>query len=170
MKIFNKISEKTGFSITEIKVIIFLVTVLFVGYGYKTFSILKEKTFYEEYNYYSQDSLFYSKSNTNEEANINTELTNSKKNYKNEVLELSKENYSSSVKKSLPSEKSIDLNKAGINELTKLPGIGTKTAEKIIEFRKTYGNFTNLEALLKVKGIGNSKLTNIKKYLYIKSP
>ena len=49
-----------------------------------------------------------------------------------------------------------------------LPGIGEKTAEKIIELRKERGKFNTLEELMNVKGIGEVKFNKIKKFLYIK--
>ncbi|MGA7837081.1 MAG: helix-hairpin-helix domain-containing protein, partial [Ignavibacteriaceae bacterium] len=67
----------------------------------------------------------------------------------------------------IPAEKSINLNTANMKSLMRLPGIGPKTAEKIINYRKLKGKFTSLDELLKVKGIGKVKFSKIKKYLYI---
>ena len=61
----------------------------------------------------------------------------------------------------------MNLNTAGIPELIKLPGIGNKTAEKILEYRKSHGSFKNVEELLNVKGIGQAKFRKIKQYLFI---
>jgi comEA protein len=65
-------------------------------------------------------------------------------------------------------EKSININSAKLEELIMLPGIGEKTAEKIIELRKERGKFNTLEELMNVKGIGEVKFNKIKKFLYIK--
>lgn len=59
----------------------------------------------------------------------------------------------------------ININKANIEELTKLPGISKKTALNIIEYREKYGNFTNISELLKIKGITVEDLEEIKKYI-----
>lgn len=64
-------------------------------------------------------------------------------------------------------EKSINLNTAGLNDLTKLPGVGEKTAEKILELRNQRGKFKRLEELMDVKGIGEVKFSKIKKYVYL---
>ena len=48
-----------------------------------------------------------------------------------------------------------------------LPGIGTKTAQKIIDLRKTKGRFNKLEELYEVKGIGKTRFNKIEKFLYI---
>jgi competence protein ComEA len=61
----------------------------------------------------------------------------------------------------------IDINTASSNELILLPGIGTKTAEKIIEHRKKYGKFKSPKDLLKIHGIGEKKLEKIKEFLII---
>lgn len=47
----------------------------------------------------------------------------------------------------------ININTAGINELTSLPGIGESKASAIIEYREKTGRFTRTEDLMKVPGI-----------------
>ncbi|KAB2842986.1 MAG: helix-hairpin-helix domain-containing protein [Melioribacteraceae bacterium] len=69
--------------------------------------------------------------------------------------------------KELPAPLSININKAGIEILTTLPGIGLKTAEKIIALRDSKGGFKKLDELMEVKGIGAQKFNAIKKYLFI---
>ena len=59
----------------------------------------------------------------------------------------------------------ISINSADLNQLSSLPGIGIKTAEKIIEYRTNNGSFNNLEELMNVKGIGKSKFNKIKEYI-----
>ncbi|MBE2280926.1 MAG: helix-hairpin-helix domain-containing protein, partial [Ignavibacteriaceae bacterium] len=61
----------------------------------------------------------------------------------------------------------INVNSASLSELEKLPGIGPKIAEAIINFRNLHGNFKNVEDLKKVKGIGEVKFNKIKEYIYI---
>ncbi|MFW6137753.1 MAG: ComEA family DNA-binding protein [Spirochaetota bacterium] len=62
----------------------------------------------------------------------------------------------------------IDLNSAGIQELTVIPGIGRETALKILEYRLQKGGIQKTEELIQVKGIGPKKLEMIKKYVIIK--
>ena len=52
----------------------------------------------------------------------------------------------------------VNINKASIEELTKLKGIGQKYAERIVKFREENGPFTAPEDLLKVKGLGEKVL------------
>ncbi len=61
----------------------------------------------------------------------------------------------------------IGINNATPYELTLIPGIGKKTAQAIVEFRRMSGRIINIGDLLKIYGIGEKKLSRIKKYLYI---
>ena len=62
----------------------------------------------------------------------------------------------------------IDINKASLEELIKIPGIGPVTAKRIVEERKKRP-FKTLQELKRVKGIGDKKLNIIKKYVIIKN-
>lgn len=68
----------------------------------------------------------------------------------------------STNKKSKTDIEKINLNKATQTELETLPGIGPSTAEKIIEYRKENGNFKNIEDIMNVNGIGESKYSKIR--------
>ncbi len=59
----------------------------------------------------------------------------------------------------------IDINKADVEMLAEIPGIGPKTAEAIIAYRKDVGPFKSLEDLIEVKGIGPKKLETIRPFL-----
>lgn len=56
----------------------------------------------------------------------------------------------------------ININTATIDELTKLDGIGTATAEKILEYRES-NEFESIEDIMEVSGIGETKFENIRK-------
>ena len=164
---FKKISQKIGFTETEIKVIFFLVAALIIGFGYKTFINKEEREEYKTFDYSKEDSLFTLTENTKNIPEKNDTLSHKNVDYKQEVLDFNKTNFQRSERKVLPAENSIDINKADLKNLTSLPGIGEKTAQKILDFRKEKGSFNELEDLMKVKGIGQAKFKNIKKYLFI---
>ena len=56
----------------------------------------------------------------------------------------------------------INLNTATIDQLTTLPGIGQKTAERILEYRTKNGGFKKIEELMNVKGIGEKNFLKLK--------
>ena len=53
--------------------------------------------------------------------------------------------------------KIININTANRHQLTKLPGIGPKSAERIIGYRDAHGLFNSCEEIIKVKGISEKK-------------
>ncbi|MFH1767604.1 MAG: ComEA family DNA-binding protein [Candidatus Omnitrophota bacterium] len=59
----------------------------------------------------------------------------------------------------------LNINKASLEELKKLPLVGEKTAERIVSYRREKGLFTSLEDLKKVNGIGDKKLSVIKEHI-----
>ncbi len=63
--------------------------------------------------------------------------------------------------------KNIDINRAGIDELSTLKGIGIKKAQAIIEYREMYGQFSSVDDLLNVKGIGEKVLSDNQQRLKI---
>lgn len=62
----------------------------------------------------------------------------------------------------LPASAKININTAGVPELTALNGIGEATAKKILAYRKEHGKFQKPEDLLQVSGIGNAKYEAIR--------
>lgn len=65
------------------------------------------------------------------------------------------------------SEGKICINTATIEELTNLNNIGESTANKIIEYRNTYGLFKSIEEIMNVSGIGENTYNLIKDYICI---
>jgi comEA protein len=51
-------------------------------------------------------------------------------------------------------KKLININTAGVEELIKLPRVGPKISQRIIDYREKNGKFKKLEDLMKVSGIG----------------
>jgi competence protein ComEA len=55
----------------------------------------------------------------------------------------------------------ININLASVFELEQLPGVGPATAKAIVAYRDKNGAFLKVEDLLKVRGIGPAKLSEI---------
>ena len=62
----------------------------------------------------------------------------------------------------------ININKADLEELQELDGIGEALAENIIAYRENNGKFKNIEDIKNVSGIGDSKYEKIKDSIKIK--
>ena len=56
----------------------------------------------------------------------------------------------------------VDLNRATVEQLDALPGVGPATAKAIVDYRTRHGSFRAVDDLLSVQGIGPAKLTNLK--------
>lgn len=62
----------------------------------------------------------------------------------------------------------ININKATLEELQKIPGVGPSLAQKIITYRTSIRNFNSIEELKNVSGIGNKKFESIKDFITLK--
>lgn len=63
---------------------------------------------------------------------------------------------------SAPAQDRVNINTASSAELDKLPRIGPKVAQRIIDYRKEHGPFKRVEELMKVKGIGEKTFARLK--------
>ncbi len=61
----------------------------------------------------------------------------------------------------------ININTSGVDQLSKLPGIGKKKAERIISFRKKHGRFRRTREIMKVKGIGEKTFKKFAKRIRV---
>lgn len=66
------------------------------------------------------------------------------------------------------SDGKIDINKATVEDVDKISGIGPVLAKRIIEKRDELGGFKTIEELKEVEGIGEKKFSNIKNEVIIK--
>ncbi len=65
-------------------------------------------------------------------------------------------------------EKKVNINTADRKELETLPGIGESKAASIIEYRQTVGNFTAIEEIMNISGIGEAMFAKIKDKITVK--
>lgn len=66
----------------------------------------------------------------------------------------------------LPGEK-LDINSATAAELARLPGIGEKLSQAIVDYRQEHGPFTAVEEIMEVPGIGEGKFAAMKENIMI---
>ncbi len=163
---FERLSGKFGFTVTEVKVLLFLTIVFAAGLFYKAYNADPKDADYKNFDYSAEERLFDqagNPENTGSAGSTDDKYIDSKQ----EVLDFTTRNFHKKEALKLPGEKTINLNTAGIKDLVLLPGIGEKTAQKIIELRNKKGRFSSLDELLEVRGIGKTKFSNIEKFLYI---
>ena len=64
-------------------------------------------------------------------------------------------------------QQNVYLNKSTIDDLVSLKGIGHKKAQAILLYRQQIGEFTSVEQLINVKGVGEKVLLDNKNRLKI---
>lgn len=61
----------------------------------------------------------------------------------------------------------LNINSASVEDLMLLPGIGESLAQRIVEYRRINGQFTSINALLDIKGIGSTNFERISSYITV---
>lgn len=61
----------------------------------------------------------------------------------------------------------LNINTASAEEFETLSGIGPQMAQRIIQYREVHGNFTSVEALTEVKGLGEKTLEKLKPFISV---
>ena len=56
----------------------------------------------------------------------------------------------------------VNINTASPTELEALPGVGAKTATRIVEYRQKNGPFKKIEELMNVRGVGEKNFLKLK--------
>jgi competence ComEA-like helix-hairpin-helix protein len=64
--------------------------------------------------------------------------------------------HTATVSATVGSEAKVNINTAGVKELTTLDGIRPKIAERIVAYREAHGPFKKAEDLRKVEGVGKA--------------
>ena len=69
-----------------------------------------------------------------------------------------------------PARKVVNINTATAAELTRLPRVGAKLAQRIVDHRQKQGAFHRAEDLMEVKGVGEKMFQTLKPYLAVSGP
>src|SRR5258706_12883204 len=150
MRLLNELNRNLGFTPQEGRVVLFLIATFLVGIGIKI--VKSARTERPAFEYAASDSEFEARSRILER--IDSSRTEDAG--ESDSTSLSRTKYSSQL---LP--RSININTASKEELTRLPGIGETMAERIVSYREDNGSFSTIEELINIRGIGRKKLDRI---------
>lgn len=165
MKLAKQIQRILGVTPNELMVVLLLVLGLTVGVIAKYFfAETTERISYQDV-YAVMDSLAEADKTTyigtDTEQQTIVELEQHDTVVKKEQL------FPEAKKKQLPQNgEKINLNTASLAKLMQLPGIGEKTAQKILDYRQDKP-FTSIDDIMNVKGIGPKKFEKMKDFLII---
>ena len=67
-------------------------------------------------------------------------------------------------------QETVELNTATAAELRTLPGVGVRTAERIIEYREEHGGFERVEDIMNVRGIGEKTFLRLRPLIRVDEP
>ncbi len=169
-KIINNISLKLSLTVQEIKTIVFVFCIVSLGLIVKYVNIKIPENRIEKSSFNFYDSLSKAIENQNLTLSKQSKIMEKRVDSEQELLDFSVNKLDIDKKNKLSlKDHSLNLNSISKEILVKLPGIGPKTAEKIIDLRKSKNGYKKIDELLEVKGIGLVKLKAIKKYLYIEN-
>lgn len=140
---------------SEKKGLLFLAGIVLAGFFVEGILPYQEQT--NIYDYHLADSLF-------DVLSSDTAMISTEGNTK--VAGGTVNEQKAKLKRGLPVNK-IDINHATVEQLVMLPGIGPKTAKRIVDFRNKNGLFRYYDDLLKIERIGPKTLKKLKPLIYL---
>jgi comEA protein len=166
------------FTKNEIKIIIFMIIIIVAGFTIKITKHLIAKNDGENYDYTATEKMFLRYSQNalnnvikdsiaqNEATNVSDSLLLKRLEKAEDSFEvINNEGRQKGRKEKYLIAKSVNINKAGKDELIKLPGIGEAMADRIVQYRDFHNGFKKIEDIKKVKGIGIKKFEKLKPYI-----
>ena len=64
----------------------------------------------------------------------------------------------------------VNINTASLDQIEALPGIGPRSAQRIVEYRTKNGGFKKVEDLMKIQGIGERSFLRLRALVTVGSP
>lgn len=168
MKKLEKFSKKIGFTSTETNVVLFLLIATLFGIIVNIIKDNRNESTFLEFDYKNEDSLFNAASGDPGTTDSTGDQEEKKIASQPELLDFTKRNIAGKIPDSNSSfTGKIDINNADAAMLSRLPGIGMKISNAIVDYRVKHGRITSLDELLNIKGIGRKKLEKIKNYIVL---
>jgi len=174
----KKLFDNIGFTKDESRVVLLIVGVVLVGFLIRYFPDILGNAGKESYGFRKTDERFLEKSK--KMINLNLDSLNEDSdtavfNQKVRMLQQSedslklveKEKKDKGKKEYALTGKKINLNTATKEQLMSLPGVGEKTAEKILSYKTENKSFKKIEDIMGVSGIGEKKFEKMKEYLTV---
>jgi competence ComEA-like helix-hairpin-helix protein len=177
--LFEKLSDLLYVTKSEIRLTLSIFLILFVGFILSKLDITNEKYDINKLQYNQLiDSLvkrqYTLDSKPNAEKQVATDSSSFVQTPQNfeKAIGIVSDNTEKNIgvtkshsKKEFPTYL-VDIQNATIVDLMKLPGIGEKTAQVIIEYRRS-NPFKNIKDIQNVKGIGPKKFEKMKPYITV---
>jgi comEA protein len=150
MKLLKRVQEFAAFTKNEQKIFLFLSVVFVAGVSVKAYRAYFTPPVHQ-FDYSVSDKEFEERSR-----------------YLNAAPPADGTNDTTSITGGRKVKKKVNLNTATKDDLVLLPGIGESIAEQILIYRDEHGEFSSVEQLRKIKGIGAKKFEKLRPYVKIK--